>query len=488
MYIRPKSSFLVSGLRFSQARHHAYFGYFWGSGVAQTNRLFWDAWIKAYSLTGSFVMDGATGGVFRWGANGGQIYNTGEVAFDYDNESVPLGQIHHTAVGLGTDEASNLVICTFLNGVLCKITPFSGTRTSRSGGTYGHLLLGNTESNTCDATLFQVRGWEHSNPLGDTTAHRPFIPERFFSGDAGLNTLTPDNLPQFLVDLSTPRRIIPDLSPFGFRGLNAAGTEVHHPGSLFRSQTALEIGDNRRPTDYPLPLWESATDHPWTRTGAPPTPTPLRSLTPPATPGSARIFDSFSREDSTFAFQNAPGLGSTETGSQGVQTWTQKTTPANGTPTMNSIFGVQGGRAVVLWAERGVAYMETNSATQDVRVDRKVSSGNRGYCGAAARVSDGANLIVATSKYDSSGTGTLEIGKWVAGVFTSLWSLGGQAKGSWTTLRLVCSGNNISLYLDGALQQTVVDAFNNTATKAGIYIGGTDAAECNFRADNFTVI
>jgi hypothetical protein len=69
-----------------------------------------------------------------------------------------------------------------------------------------------------------------------------------------------------------------------------------------------------------------------------------------STPGSARIFDSFSREDSTWAFQNSPGLGSTEAGSLGALSWTQKTV-ANATPTNGAIFGVQGGRAVVIWAE-----------------------------------------------------------------------------------------------------------------------------------------
>jgi hypothetical protein len=124
----------------------------------------------------------------------------------------------------------------------------------------------------------------------------------------------------------------------------------------------------------------------------------------------------------------------------------------------------------------------------DVRVDRKVSSGNRGYCSAVARLSDGSNFLVATANYDSAGTGTVAIGKVEAGSYSSLWSAAGQAKGSWTTMRLVCSGTSVSLYLDGSLQQTITSSFNQSATKAGIYIGGTTSAECNFRADNFTVL
>lgn len=485
--VKPKSSNVVSGLHFNLARQHVYHGYFWAAGQAQANRLFWDAWIAAHSLSNSFVLDGATGGVFRWGPSGGQVYNGSEIAFDYDSESVPLGQVHHTAVALGTDENSALQIATFINGVLCKLTPFSGTRTARSGGTYGHLIVGNTESNTCDCTVYTLRGWEITCPTGDGNVHKPFIPERFTSADAGLATRNPDNLPQFLADYTAGTHLYPDLSPYGFHGGVIANPSVWHPGTPYRSKTSLEIGDFITPTDFPLPAKDGTTAGPWSRLGAPPTPTPLRSLTPPSTPGSARIFDSFSREDSTWAFQNSPGLGSTETGTLGTLSWTQKTT-ANATPTNGAIFGVQGGRAVVIWAEAGVAYVDNGSATMDVRVDRKVSSGNRGYCSAVARLSDGSNFLVATANYNSAGTGTVAIGKVEAGSYSSLWSAAGQAKGSWTTMRLVCSGTSVSLYLDGSLQQTITSSFNQSATKAGIYIGGTTSAECNFRADNFTVI
>src|SRR5205085_2726993 len=48
---------------------------------------------------------------------------------------------------------------------------------------------------------------------------------------------------------------------------------------------------------------------------------PVLAPTPPPVPSGARVFDSFSRANSTYIFNGTGGLGSTEGGTAGAQVW-----------------------------------------------------------------------------------------------------------------------------------------------------------------------
>jgi hypothetical protein len=92
-----------------------------------------------------------------------------------------------------------------------------------------------------------------------------------------------------------------------------------------------------------------------------------------------------------------------------------------------------------------------------------------GTLGLVVRQSDNANYI----RLETDGSGTRLI-KRVAGVDTTIGSSAANPS-LWTkTFKVTMSGNDLNVYQDGALViGPITDAFNNTATKHGLYVNQT---------------
>ncbi len=485
----------VVGLKF-QGSQHVNFGGFWKASQSLGNSMLWEAWAAVDGTGGYLVSDGYGGShSLLWSPSlGGNIWNGSASQSFSTPEGVPLGQIAHYAVGLGTDYVGATIIVAYINGLPVSYAPFSGTRTAPAGGGGElNLFVGGSDHIHFNGRLYQLRAYDQKHPAGVNNALVPFTPERSFIDQNGVSILPADRA-DFLADFTQPSRIIVDLSQ-GYHGGDSLGARIAHSGALYNPGGAYQYGRAVRPTAYPLATWESVTNHPFTLASAPPAALPARGLTPPSVPGGAYVFDSFSREDQTLAWQNAPSLGSTEGGSAGVATWVTELVGSD-TSNVGAQWGIFNGRAVYLDGSmrRAVAYPNVNvPANMDVRASRYVNAANRGGICLAFRIQDRSNFLYAEFRYNESQGGLAAISKFSGGTFSSLASTGfALPKGTWTVFRVVANGSQIDVYGDAALLVSVSDASFSSATKAGLcYFGaGTgvgDSGHTMDRWDDFTV-
>lgn len=319
------------------SNHHVFHGNFWPSGVNLSKVFFWEAWVKPDTSNGYIISEGYGGlhsllfGTVGVGANYNNI--TGNVtdgssalSFGSDDGAIP-GEWIHYAVGSDGNK-----IVTYVNGVPSGVVTYSQSVRQAQQGT---MFVGGSGHSNLGGSLAMIRGFEGSNPLVGTfdNANRMLVgfrPETRFSGQAQQRSYSaPELYPAFLVDYTTPATIIPDLSPVGYNG-------GKHPGQLW-STTGIGdgginsgFGQNAVPSKYPLPKFTPDLAAPYTAVDAAPSVPTSATLTSPGIPSGALIFDSFSKVDSTLAFDNAsPSLGSTEAGaSLGALAW-ENNTPSN---------------------------------------------------------------------------------------------------------------------------------------------------------------
>lgn len=212
--------------------------------------------------------------------------------------------------------------------------------------------------------------------------------------------------------------------------------------------------------------------------------------TPDPLPAAALVFDSFSRKPSTFAFDNAGGLGSTEGGSAGTQAW--RFSGPNETSNGPTIFGILNGRAVILSNGPGIAWVPTGSATGDldVRVNRRAGPWGSGVdTGICFRVLDGTNFFFAytsANEDEPASRRLLTVGYWLNGIQKPL-ALSISMPTSWTTLRVIVGGDNISVFADETLVYSTTSSILTNAQGAGLYNNQAGMALTN-RWDNFTVL
>jgi hypothetical protein len=210
--------------------------------------------------------------------------------------------------------------------------------------------------------------------------------------------------------------------------------------------------------------------------------------TPPATPGGAKVFDSFSRADVLLTFKPVLGLGSTEAGSLGPLVW-QYTTVVNRVP-----FGIQQGRAVHMQTGSVGAWVVSNSPDMDVRVDRLNLAELQGT-GLVFRLTD-ANNFYWVNACNTAGTPRVKVGKRVAGVDTTLatYTTGFPSGNTdnWTTLRVTIAGTTITTYVDAAQLGSFTDSTFASGNGAGLFAppnaSNADAGFSCIKYDNFTVI
>lgn len=160
---------------------------------------------------------------------------------------------------------------------------------------------------------------------------------------------------------------------------------------------------------------------------------------------------------------------------------------AKATDTAGFSWTVQAGTLRVMGAAAALTAANANaSATVDpliadvaVQATVPVLPGGADTAGVVARATDGNNhlRLVVGGATDNN----VRLIRRQAGVNTNLQTWAGRAAGD--TLRLVCVGNQVSAYRNGVLLGTITEAFNQTATKHGIFIG--EAAATVSRVDNF---
>jgi hypothetical protein len=457
---------------------HVNHGLFWPPGVALGTAFFWEAWVAPRATAGALITEGTgashalqlgfTGGSgSTYAILTGNVWDgTSSTTFGSD-DGLAVGEWGHVAVGWDGTR-----IVTYVNGVPSGYATFAGPRKAQ----FGQLLVGGASSGNYDGRLAEVRGFEGINPLVGLTGgvfggFRPsvsFLPQ-YISG-AGVAVYA-----AFCASYTLPGRIIPDLSPTGYNG----GT---HAGSLRGAQVGTPSSFSETASSYPVPSWVFDAGAPQSfYASAPPVPASL-ALTPPATPGGALIFDSFSRANATYAYTPTPALGSTEAGSLGPLAWALSNVGGLGA---SGDFGILNGRAAYLGASPGMAVVDAGTATVDVRVDSRPGTFGNGRTGLVFRYVDSNNFWALMAEGSTPGTQTITLYRCDSGTLNTITS--GAAPASWTTLRVTASGTTITAFCDATQVLTTSSATHQTATKVGMFLyQGTGPGLS--RWDNFTVL
>jgi len=454
-------------LEFDGTPTTADYGYLWPADINIGN-FFWEFWAMpgADTYTRYLISDGYGGAHsilfgFNYGLAGhynlfGNIWN-GAPNFYFDSDDGPApGEWGHYAVGW---DGQNVI--TYYNGVPVGKQAFTGPRSSTSYVNGSNLaLIGGSDHQNLRGRIAQVRGYEESNPRA-SAPESSFRPQTVFAVDG-----------QFLTYFFHPDTVLPDFS-LGYRGLQ-------HDGRLHPVQNGYILPCNGCPTpqfviDPTAPNFANPTNPGTTQTLVD---------TPSAPPSGARVFDSFSRNNSTYILNGQGGLGVVETG---AQTWSTNVAASQPQP-----FGILGSKAVVLANETALAWVSVSgSPNMDVRVDRtngRFGSGhNTGVC---FRVVNKDNFFFAytgNDDLDPSAPNKLSVGYFQAGVRVVL-AADITLPSDWMTLRVVTRSTGLIEIYAGEVQ---VYSTNNSqsvgAMGAGLFSYGSGMSLQN-RWDNFTVL
>jgi hypothetical protein len=451
------------------------YGPFWQEGV-NLGHFYWEFWAMPGPNAGATYMlsDGYGGahallfGVGSFNSSESNRYELLGNIFDgvnYDNKlgsdvGPAIGEWGHFAVGW---DGQNIV--TYFNGVPVGKSPFAGPRrTPGPGGGGGRLLIGGSDHANFRGRIAQVRGYEDTNPRealpGGVEAS--FAPETVFRPAGNLLSYYFRSAGSAVADLSR-----------GFNGVSHAG--------WVRGTTAGILYDCG---GCPPPQFVVDPSAPNFAANA--APSPVSVPTPPAAPAGAVVFDSFSRPNSTYVFAGRGGLGATEAGSTGPQTWQTNQPPASLQP-----FGILNSRAVLLANSMAVAWVPTGSATGniDVRVNRYTGRWGSGrHTGLSFRVMDAENFFFAytADTGDTANPTVVHVGYYLNGQRVDLTS-GAMIPVNWTTLRVeTTNSGDLKVYLDGGLVFSTNNALLASASGAGLYNNSMGLGLVN-RWDNFTV-
>jgi Concanavalin A-like lectin/glucanases superfamily len=410
--------------------HALLFG-FGAFGLSEPNR---------YELIGN-MNDGISGGdhIFYFGGDHGPA----------------LGEWGHFAVGW---DGQNVI--TYFNGVPVGKTPYSRPRQSAGPDNgSGRLFIGGSDHLNFNGRMAEVRGYEGNNPRESTSVESAFAPETVFSSDGNL-----------LSNFFTPATVVDDLS----RGYQ----DRLHPGTV-RGTAAGALTDcgSCPPPQFVIdPTAPNFVQNIPSQPVAVPIPVPV--------PSAALVFDSFSRPNSTYTFRGRGGLGYTEGGLAGPQTWQMLDSATQLKP-----FGLLNGRAVPLADDTAVCWVATGAAmgNLDIQVDRRPGRWGSGTnTGLSFRVFDQSNYFFAyTSDSTSSSGQILTVGSVVNGSRNTLATA--TVPANWSTLRVVTRiSGGIQVYIDSSLMFSTSNTSLATATKAGLYNNSRGLGLVN-RWDDFRV-
>jgi len=490
----------------------AYHGGFWPAATNLTGGFYWDFWVKPLVTTVSFngyvISDGYGGahallvgfqqqpGASTLQIVSGNVYS-GSVttSFQADDGLYP-GEWGHVAY---IWDSTNGYLYIYIDGIPCMRTAFAGPRQSpatiANGG--NDLCIGGSDHANLTGCLACLRGFEGTRLLTFASPGEyaimdcwPFSPFTYLQGSG---TWTACN---FLADYTVPnRRLIPDLSPYGY--VDGSGSSRFHPGFLNGSWPSGGGGVGRwgDPSSYPVPIYVNDSTFPFPVNGSPPIPPTAGVPAPAAAPQGAKVFDSFSRPNATWAFNNV-GLGSTEGGSLGPLAYSTGSNYNGASAT--AFWGILHGAAVNCTPSGSTGYstawVNIGATDMDVRVSRKTGSNGVGArTGLCARLVDNLNywLIAAGNISNTATAQTIYVYSCAAGTYT-LQNSGGTAApaSNWVVLRAVFSGTTLTVYCDATqvLQLTGISGPNGTnAGLASFNANGNTGVSGLDRWQNFTV-
>jgi hypothetical protein len=458
-------------LEFDGTPMSADYGVFWPHDTTVGN-FFWEFWaMPGENTQGRYLLSDGYGGAhtllfgFGYGPRGynltGNIWDGTQTVSFFSDEGPSVGEWGHYAVGW---DGKNIM--TYYDGVPVGKTPFTGPRVSLGTGSGATLLLigGSTHQNLI-GRIAQVRGYEENNPR-ESSPESSFAPQTVFSVEG-----------QLLSYYFRPAERVADLS-YGYNG----GQHLGWPRGM------QDFYFNYTCPGCPIPQFVVDPTAPDFSNPANPGHAKTLVVGPPATPGGSLVFDSFSRDNSTYILGGKGGLGATEQGAAGAKTWQTNMPTAQPQP-----FGILGGRAVPLADDTTLAWVSTGagSANLDVRVERTVGSFGSGVnTGLCFRVADKNNFFFAYTTDDEANPSApkrLTLGYYLSGVRTILAADIALPQGNWKTLRVVTTQTGaINIYADNVPVHFTNSAVHALATGAGLYNRAAGMGLSN-RWDNFTV-
>lgn len=428
--------------------------------------------------SGEYVLADGTGGghaiLLGYDINGNVAGNTWDgttpVSFGGD-DPVASGQWHQIAVAWSQ---ARQVIMTYVNGVPVGSVAWNPVHRQSQAGT---LYVGGSDHNNFFGRIATVLGIEGIWPFQAhlTGVKQAFRADRFMG--AKIQGVDLPRYVSILADYGAPGSYV--------RSTGLGGVE--HPGRMTNSAT-LDIGGSPQPRYVepgPSRVYDAACPVQY--------PSPAQSTwgqvipTAPATPGGARVFDSFSRADQDLTTETTGfvGLGSTEAGSLGSLAWLNQ----------GGVWGIHNGRAFYQGGDASYAptWVENGVADMDVSITRRVGTWGNGDTGLAVRVVDASNFVEAVlfnPAVVSGADGKIYLTTVVAGVETTNIGNASPNPSNFTVLRVVAKANAWSVYTDGNLIISGSNSTHSTATKAGI-LGRWQTAATNAnglgRWDNFTI-
>ncbi len=437
-------------LEFDGSPQAVEFKEFWTDPTVNLPQFFWEFWARpGDNASPRYLLSDGYGGAhallfgFNDGTSGtyslaGNVWDgTTVISFGSDDGPAP-NEWGHYAVGW---DGAKLI--TYYNGVPVGMTPFTGPRRSLVGGGGGTLFIGGSDHQNMIGRISQVRGYEGINPRvdhsGSLAVSAAFRPQTLFSNGGN-----------FLINFLRPAQTILDLS----------GGRV----GILRG-TGFGAGSSQQ--SYPAPQFIIDPTAPTASTTASPVVPGGSQNTPPPIPSRARVFDSFSRGNSTYAFDGNGGLGSTEGGSAGPQVWQYNRGP--GEPLT---FGILNGRAVMLGNESRGAWVSAGNGTAnlDITVDRRPGFYGTGIAtGLLFRFQDISNFFYAYTTGDTATTQKLMIG-YYSGSGVVVLARDKTMPELWTTLRIITlESGSIQIFADSTLVYSTNISLLATAKNAGLW-------------------
>ncbi len=440
-------------------------GPFWPGNI-DLGPFFWEFWAMPGENSGTrYILSDGYGGAHAllFGFIGGfepgrynlfgNIWKGDSLVYFYGDTGPAPGEWGHFAVGW---DGKNIL--TYFNGVPVGKVAFNGPRqTLGPGDGSGRLLIGGSDHQNVVGRIAQVRGYEDTNPRA-VAPESAFTPETLFS-------VAGDFLSYYLRSSST----IADLSRAGHLG-------VSHPGTL----RGVALGF---PTSCPTcPVPKFVVDPKAPNFANPSNPgqitAPVGSA--PPVPENARVFDSFSRQNSTYILGGIGGLGSTEGGALGPVAWQSSPTIQGRKP-----FGILNGRAVPLADNFSVAWVQpATSSALLVQSDRQNATYGSGVdTSVAFRVQDADNFWFV---YTHDGGTKLSLGYYQAGIRTDV--AGYNMPTAWTTLKISTrpADGGINIVANSFDIASLANPTMKSNQGCGIFNNGAGLGLSN-RWDNFTI-
>lgn len=372
-----------------------------------------------------FGFGGGTSGKMMLAGN--MYYNGSPIVSLSGQDTIPTNTVHNIAFAY-----DGAYITTFIDGVPSKRTAYTGYRNCTNNPADVDLFIGGSDHSRFDGIIYKARGFETFEdgiPISVTT---PYFPK--MSWQSGNN-------PYFQWDFTAPSNVY--LGGTGLLGKLVTG--VRNVGANYNEFGAYAQGDTINfPQIVQSVMYQSA------YTGS-----------VPSIPGSAKVFDSFSRQDQVPSWTSTPTLDSTEGGTVGKKKWLLNQVNASyfaGVIHNNAYFALP-----------NFAYVDAGSANDSIIITKATTLSEQGVSVVARRSANDTYVILE----NDATSNTAILYKYISGVPTSL---GSFSSTTFTTLTLVVNGTLANVYKDGVIQITGADISGTSGNNVGFGANGSGAA------------